>query len=368
MLDELRAELLRAAHSERDFSPEFGCLLLGTRLENLVRVLDWQTIQCSHSFGPRFVLNVAEEARLEAQIAAWQSSPDVNSLQVQGWLVSRHDGAEPSVEHRRLHARHFIDPGTLLLTCRPDLLGELDIRVATRFENEASLKLYPNPLIVETPKKREYSPEGEPGGPGQQPLRLTRRRRARSMPMQGLSIAGEHETDAGTVTEEGGPSEKMALWTMLCTVMLIAALSGALFHYNRATPWNSWLIQTNPLKSALSPASIGGPALSRQLLSLHAWPSGESLSLTWDIHSRAVFEAVGGEVVVDAGVRSRRFWLTERALSRGRFRLPDSLTPESVTLQIFDANGRQVAESIRFSTDPAEPDPAAGMDSREAGR
>ncbi len=146
LLNEIRAAVVQGAHSPRGQAEETGGILLGTRLESLVRVLAWTPIECQRAFGPNFLLSGQDEDRLQAQLEELQRRSDRTGLHPVGWFVSKLQGElEPSPDHRRLHASHFLQSQKLLLVCQPDLLGDARLQVTVRYENEDRLTTIPIP-------------------------------------------------------------------------------------------------------------------------------------------------------------------------------------------------------------------------------
>ena len=122
VMDEIRARALAGYRALRKTGVGVGGLLLGERDGGGVRVLESVELQCSHAFGPGFVLTPEEKAQGRELVS------NAGAMEVVGWYFSRTRGEPELTEQERAlcaelfpsqtHERNL----TLILMPAPDAL------------------------------------------------------------------------------------------------------------------------------------------------------------------------------------------------------------------------------------------------------
>lgn len=347
LLEEIRAESLRTAHALRGSGVEFGGILLGSRVGDLVRVLAWVPIECRHAFGPAFVLSAQDEESLTAQLHDLRRrSPGPGLLPV-GWFVTNLQGlAEPSESHLRIHSAHFAGSGGILLLCQPELSGNVRLHVSGSRAADRALRTYANPLVLEPAHYR--SPNAPPGAESparySRTARWTRERTSQAPP-------APHEASAPARRAYRILSARARTWTatgLLSASTLLLFFAGAVLLWNHGPFIGRWAADRTGLSRWFTISSLGPRPNPLRLPSLHAVYSKGSLTLAWDAAGMRLSNALDGSLEIRDRSRVARYPLPASGLASGRWTIPTGARPASARLRYRTAAGVLCEESVRF--------------------
>ena len=128
VMDEIRSRALAGYRALRKTGVGVGGLLMGERDGAGVRVLESVELECSHAFGPGFVLTPEEKAQGRELVS------NAGAMEVVGWYFSRTRGEpEMTEQERALYAElfpaqtHKQKQVTLILMPAPDALVGSDL-------------------------------------------------------------------------------------------------------------------------------------------------------------------------------------------------------------------------------------------------
>jgi proteasome lid subunit RPN8/RPN11 len=120
VLEEIRQEVSQGLMKFSRGGIEVGGVLYGTREGQQIRVQAIRPMVCEHAQGPSFQLSADDRAKLDAQLAADQQDPALQSLARLGWYVSHTRGeltlTESDVE---IFSTYFRDPWQVTWVIRP---------------------------------------------------------------------------------------------------------------------------------------------------------------------------------------------------------------------------------------------------------
>lgn len=278
LLEEIRAEAVRALHGMGRGGIEIGGILLGTAAEDRYTVQNWRPIRCDYSRGSSFLLSDRDIATLSCQIEAVQADPVCTGLLVVGWFVSRTRGSlDPRIEESQLHTRMFSLPGSLMLVIQPGRFGDAEIAIHV------------------------YEPGDPPSlRPLDPPLPV--------LAAQGVKPTAPLELDPAAppppAEDHLGAGKPPARHRWLAVV---SAIAGVVFIALGAfAVWNSSSAATSATPGAAPP--VDPPALlrpsgpPRQLLSLHVEGAEDAIRVSWDTSSPVLTNPQSGRLsVLDKG-------------------------------------------------------------------
>lgn len=174
VMETIRAAASHAMHGIGRGGVEVGGVLLGTRLGNFFRVLDWREIPCGHSRGPSFLLSAEEHAAMATWLEDLEQQAESRNLQVIGWSVSHtRSSLDLTGEERELHARFFPKEWQLALVLQPSKFGDVEGRFYLRRPETAErptaleplIAVAPLPVEVKAKKRKDAESEEEPLDP-----------------------------------------------------------------------------------------------------------------------------------------------------------------------------------------------------------
>lgn len=349
LLDRIRLEVVSSAHGPQGAGAAIAGLLLGTRLENFIRVLGWEPIVRQRIFGYSFLLSGQDEQRLREQLELLHHRSARTGLIPVGWFVSDLAGcSEPNRTLRQLHAGHFMDAGQILLMCQPELMGDMQVRVSTRLENHDRLTTYDNILHVEARRDRRPQHPPDPASPTDtaRGSRWTRQRRSsRPEPLP------DADDPPGLVPRRSGwpaPPEWANAPLLLASIVFLIVLASVLWLRNQGIAPVPWAIHRSGLSHWALPPDPEPAMLPRQLTVLHAQQKGARLQLRWDPAPFFPASSLGGEVVVTTQNGSAHLKLTPARLKRGTASLALPGPAELVGLTVNRADGKQEQMSLRL--------------------
>ena len=322
---------------------EVGALLLGTRAENTVRVLEWRPMDCEHARGPGFVLSERDLAGVETLMAQCATAPELRGLEPVGWFHT-HTRSKVflSADDLAVYNRFFPESWQVSLVMRvtkerapsagfffrePDGSVKCD---ATH--QEFAVLSDPSALIGPTRmtalrkgglSRREVRPirpvAGDP-----EPISL-----ASAPADQPRSEAVVEPTPTPIPLPVPAPEEARFPWKVVAIVALVViAITGALAAYR----------------------TLGG---SRPMsASLRLDGAGSQLMVRWDHDSDAVARAERGVLNITDGTASRTVELNTDDVKRGVVIYQRQAEDVEVRLQLLDGNAVVASEMARYLGPP----------------
>lgn len=164
-MEAIRATASRGMHGIGRGGVEVGGVLLGVRIDDFLRVLDWREIPCEHSRGPSFLFSADELARLQPWIEELEREAGRRDLQIIGWFVSHtRSSLDLTSDELEIHARHFVQPWQLALVIEPSKFGDIEGRFYRR-ASESPDQLDPlEPVLAVAPLPVEVKAKNKPRG------------------------------------------------------------------------------------------------------------------------------------------------------------------------------------------------------------
>ena len=160
VMEAVRAAASHGMHGIGRGGIEVGGVLLGTRLGDFFRILDWRQIPCGHSRGPSFLLSEEEMASLSSLMDELHRETDIRELQIVGWFVSHtRSTLELTVDELEIHSRFFDKPWQLVLTLQPSRFGDVECRVYRRSPEHLNQIERMEPLLGIAPLPVEVKPK-----------------------------------------------------------------------------------------------------------------------------------------------------------------------------------------------------------------
>lgn len=159
-MEAIRATASRGMHGIGRGGVEVGGVLLGARVGDCLRVLDWREIPCEHSRGPSFLFSADELARLPSWLEELEREAESGGLQTVGWFISHtRSSLDLTSDELEIHARHFDQPWQLVLVLKPSKFGDIEGRLYRR-ASESSEQLDPlEPVLTVAPLPVEVKPK-----------------------------------------------------------------------------------------------------------------------------------------------------------------------------------------------------------------
>ncbi len=335
VLERIRLEAVRAAHSLKGAGLETAGLLVGSRQGPQIQVEDWLPIHCSYAFGPFFRMTPEDTARLEEQIREANAS----SRGVVGWFVTRtEDDLAPPQEAQRLHAQLFAEPEQLLMICGHAGRGTVRTRIYARFADQVGFTSLSGArtILPRRPERAAGRRRHQPGAEG-----------AADQP--GLTAAAE------PLASPWPPLEPLRTpWAAILAFALAYFLLGnaAAWLWSRNQGRDVWAEFLSAAHTRLSKA----PSAQHQnppplpLSSLHATYRGGRLRLRWDSASLPSTAGLRAEVDIQSPDGCLLIGLSERRWAFGTLTVPVRGPVDAVHLRWATPAGANGRESIRLNT------------------
>ncbi|MBA3976444.1 MAG: hypothetical protein C0504_19730 [Candidatus Solibacter sp.] len=269
LLEEIRAESVRALHGMGKGGIEIGGILLGTIDDTSYSIQSWRPIRCDYARGSSFLLSARDLATLSCQVEAVQADPAFAGLRLVGWFVSHTRGSlDPRLDESQLHTRLFNIPGSLLLTLKPGRFGDAEVAIHT-FEPGDPPSLRPlDPLLPLLTSHSVKPPAGLDFDTAPPPLLSDNR--------------------FGT---DSPPSRRRWLAAVAAVAGFTFLTIGAIAIWNSSpAPHASSQAPTPP------PPLPSGPPL--QLLSLHLEATEDAIRVSWDTSSAPLRNLKSGSLSV----------------------------------------------------------------------
>lgn len=269
LLEEIRAEAVRALHGMGRGGVEIGGILLGTISDGQYSVQSWRPVRCSYSRGSSFLLSDRDVATLSCQIEAVQVDPVFTGQQVIGWFVSHTRGSlDPRIEESQLHTRLFNVPGSLMLVLKPGRFGDADLAIHI-FEPGDPPSLCPlDPLL---------------------PMLATQGVK----PAAALELSTPPPPLLSETRPDADPPRPKRRW--LAAVVAVAGIT--FLTLGGIALWSD--APASKTKAAAGAAALVQPSgPPRQLLSLHLDGTDDAIRISWDTSSAALRNPKSGSLSV----------------------------------------------------------------------
>lgn len=157
VLDNLISIVREGFRRFRHGGMEVGGILVGDRLEGLVRVVETRPLDIEYGRGAAFLLTDADHVALGALVRTTESEIASRGLEVVGYYQS-HTRRGASLEETDLETydRHFSDPQMLCMVLRPEKENATTISVYIRDERGS---VFQATALEELVERRVLSPE-----------------------------------------------------------------------------------------------------------------------------------------------------------------------------------------------------------------
>ncbi len=150
VVDRLLADVMRGFGAVPRRGAEVGGILLGSAVLSdrlLVRIEDFEPIECDYRRGPSYLLSAEENQRLEASIEAQSPGADRQIYAVGFYRSHTREGLGLSPEDLELFERHFKNPTDIALLVKPFAarvsVGGFFFREGRQMQSEASWMEFP---------------------------------------------------------------------------------------------------------------------------------------------------------------------------------------------------------------------------------
>jgi hypothetical protein len=320
LLEEVRAEVVRALHGMGKGGLEVGGILLGTFEGENYRIDTWRPVRCDYSRGSSFLLSDRDVATLSCQIEAVQADPVFEGRRVLGWFISHtRGGLEPRVDESQMHTRLFDNPGSLLLTVQPSRFGDAQVGIHI-FEPGDPPSLRPlDPLLplLPAPGLRNSPADNRTGV---QPRTV---------------LPWDPRVD---------PPSRRSIFAAKWLKWVVSA-AGVAFMVLAVLAVRGDKQVAQGVQASAGPAHVEPTGPPRALLSLHLQKTEDAIEVSWDASSPPVSGATAGVLsVLDQGELFTRS-LTADDLRLGRIEYTRSIGEIRVRLSVNGKDGEFVEEA-----------------------
>ena len=353
VIEEIRAEVFRAAFGSSRAAVEVAGLLIGSRTPLGLEITGWLPIRCSWSLGPRFALTSREQATLTCMLDGLHLEVGPAGREPLGWFVSRINGdSAPSAFELELQNKSFHGHGNLFLVFQPKRDGTVRGAIYV-FAGEHGLQVHA-PLWQIEPALVPAAREPATNGLVAEDPRFARRNRGRTP-------ATENSTEGVASGESAEPTAPLppmrhggfwdgvphGVWHLLAGALLIViALGGWL-----------WLFRPETVRAHL-PVWLSLPAAApvENRLLLQAKSEPGRVAVRWNGTSEVLKNAARTQLVFEFDKEPAFVTLRAEQARRGAFETPVSESPRRVTMIVESPSGARMRESVEFA--PTVPVPA----------
>ncbi|MEP7365153.1 MAG: hypothetical protein ABI972_18020 [Acidobacteriota bacterium] len=324
VMHEVVLRALDGLHSMPGVGLEVGGILFGTADENEVRITASRELTCAHSKGQAFLLNEADESRLERLLTYYKEETDLAGLAPVGFYVSRTRN-ELALSDADLHLleKYFPEAQQVVLV----------VRVARGRSTRAGFFVREADGSVQrelTHKEFEAAPASEAGlRPMSRSERESTLRAAAVVPIrppEEAEPAAETEAVGWTAPEELMDRPKRHPWpwkTMIAAVACFVALASVIVY----------------MRGSRASGNV------RESVGLRLIERSGFLLAEWDGNAKLIQGQTAGALEVDDG-EPRRYVMNETLLRGGQWRV--ITTSENVVVKLrVGAQGDHV-ETARY--------------------
>lgn len=348
VLDRLAAEVMRGFGAVPKRGAEVGGLLIGTIDGNIVRVEDFESVECAYKRGPSYLFTEDEKADFEAAVQRWQPDESKPAYVVGFYRSQTRDGMSLAPEDVELLNEFFPDAENVALLVKPYGTKVSEAGFFVR-QNGA----FPEKSPMEFPfRRRELT--GEEAPPHRSLMerdperRPTRQRNVRSIvpsPMERVPMTAD-ETPVEEYSQEpdrvrtvlAGPayattlptrSRTSSIWIPLSFVFLLFGVALGLM-----------------VSFARSQKPMGDPQDFE--LGLAISKSGDNLSVKWDRRAPAIQASPTGQIEFEENGKTTPKELDSADLQSGSMIYTNSSNRVKVTLRVFPRSKVSVSESAEW--------------------
>jgi hypothetical protein len=327
LVDRLLAAVMRGFGAVPKRGAEVGGVLIGTVEQGerfIVRVEDYEPVECAYTRGPSFLLAENERSALAEVCDRWRAAESHSSYAVGYFRSSMRDGLSLESEDLELLERFFPAVWQVALLIKP---SGINVSTAGFFFREDGG--FPQSTLLEFPFQR-YELTGEEAPP-RRPLRERRPR------VQDLSPTEEGRDPRDSVSEPAKESVEADvrrrptgwIWIPLSFVFLIVGL--ALGYFAALTAGAKPLGGTDDFSLGLS--------VSR---------ANNNLNVRWDREAPAIRLAQRGVLEIEDGTYTKPVDLDAAQLQNGSFIYGNSSGSVRFRLVVYPKSRVSVAEAVEW--------------------
>jgi len=325
---------------------EAGGILLGAAeregAQRRIRIEDFRTVPCEHSFGPSYRLSERDQEELRRALDQWKRAPDRRLYAVGYWRSHTREELRLAPEDLEILSRYFAHPDQVALLIRPRGAGPGSAGFffweGGRIQSDAPYQTFPfetrlgRGASAKPPRDRAASSEA----PASEP--------AENAPESPASEARpQHEAPARqpqfrfSMFEAAAPApRRLRLWTILAPVLLVLMAAATVLLAAKG------FIRLPQAPAPRDPLSV----------SLSGRDDGGNLHLTWDRTAPAIRGAERGVLVIADGDQVRTLELSADQLRHGSVvyrRITDRV---SFRLELVWGH-RSLSESWSYQAEPS---------------
>lgn len=345
VVDRVLLEIMRGFGAVPKRGAEVGGILLGTaeRVDGvlLVKVEDFEPVECDHASGPSYVLSDDDHAAFAETVDRWKPGPDRRIYAVGYYRGHTRDGICLAAEDLALLEEMFPDPSAIALVVKPYAtkvsMAGIFFREDGQFKADAS--------HLEFPFRRK-----ELGGGSSGTDRLATAARFGQQRVDNTPLLGREPVAPRTEESNNVPAPAFAamapepkgrgvrggwVWIPLSFIFM---LLGVVVGFQIAL--------------SMRPKQPANPWLEAWDMALQVKRSGDELSVTWDPLAPAVRNSNRGALVIQSRDETRTIDLRGTQLQGGSVIYRG--VPERVVfrLEVYPRERSVVTESAEFKREP----------------
>ena len=345
VVDRVLLEIMRGFGAVPKRGAEVGGILLGTAEraggELLVKVEDFEPVECDHASGPSYVLSEDDHAAFAETVDRWKPGPDRRIYAVGYYRGHTRDGICLAAEDLALLEELFPDPSSIALIVKPYAtkvsMAGIFFREDGQFKADAS--------HLEFPFRRKELGGGTSGTERLATAARFGQQRVDNTPLLGREPAAPKAEETVNVPVPGFAA--MALepkgrgirggWVWI-PLSFIFMLLGVVVGFQIAL--------------SMRPKQPANPWLEAWDMALQVKRSGDELSVTWDPLAPAVRNSTRGALIIQSRDETRTIDLRGTQLQGGNVIYRG--VPERVVfrLEVYPRERSVVTESAEFKREP----------------
>ncbi|HEY7339137.1 MAG TPA: hypothetical protein VH639_29890 [Bryobacteraceae bacterium] len=348
IVDNLLAEIMRGFAAVPKRGAEVGGLLIGT-IEGhedgpggVVRVEDFELVQCVYARGPSYLLTSEDREPFEAACARWRpESRGPAAKQAVGYFRSHtRDGLALGVEDLELLDRYFPDPRHLGLLIRPFASQPAE---AGFFFRENGVFPTESPRVF-TFSRLDMADRSAPASSSEgaeeldskasaEAIRAAAPRVGKGAPRTFIPLLDETPDQDGGKSVAPATEKQRTGWSRWLWIPLAIALlaAGAVAGFEAS--------QT--IRASMAPRDLGEFSLALRVI-----PIGDNLAVRWDPDARAVRNAQSGLLVIEDGGYSKPVDLDSAHLQSGSILYRSSSSSVRFRLTMYEGARVSVTETV----------------------
>jgi hypothetical protein len=346
IMDELRLAACGGLRQLARGGLEIGGVLFGSRRDNVIRLVNWRSIECEHARGPALLLSEKDRQGLRRLLENAENEIDLKGLQPVGWFVS-HTRSEVSFleTDKEVFEQFFPESWQVALVLHPERAGTCKAGFFVRengiVRTESSDQEFTIEILTE-PSVAAAAPAPSTALASRGPS-LVRTARMASAP---LATRADAYWKAPSFPSE--PARRSgSRWIWAIPGLLALVLAGAI------------------VRDRVRPAV-------QKPISLRMQEHGDQITFLWDGNSPMVRGAFGGSIEIADGQGGDHLELTREQLRAGSInaakRKPGDLEATLILRLTGGATAREVARYVGPVGPPPAGDPEAAQLRRERDR